>query len=201
MSTDLPRLYTQTRSGRKSRIPSCLYGTVFFCQEYPDGIYIDKRGNPVTDREFVVPSDIVCDLIPKELLHTLPPHERREQINLREDIKCRISHETYIKKDVDYDPSSLSTDDDSDDYDDESTEIDTGCEEDDSDGGEEEDESDGGEEEDESDGGEEEDESGGGKDEDDSGGGKEEDESGEVGREEASHGRKRTKLTHIYIEN
>ena len=135
MSTDLPRLYPKTRSGRVCQIPSRLYGTVFFCQEYPDGVYIDKHGRPLPDRSFSIPSDTVCELVPKDLLHTLAPHERREQINLYEDIKCQESHETYVKNDVDYDPDQSQTessdeyDDDDDDLD-ESTDIDTGCEED-----------------------------------------------------------------------
>jgi hypothetical protein len=141
--SDLPSLYPFTRSGRKRQIPTKLFDTVFFCQEYPNGVYIDKKGHPSLGTILNIPDDKLQDVVPKCLLHTLVPHERREQIDMREDIKCRTSHQDYIDDDVDYNPDSNETDHDAeedegdDDEDEFSSDIDTegdeSCEDEDSD--------------------------------------------------------------------
>ena len=56
---DLPHLYTQTRSGRKSQLPMRIRGTVFFCIEFPSGVYIDYDGipRPGDSGQFKIPAE------------------------------------------------------------------------------------------------------------------------------------------------
>lgn len=96
--SELPRLHQTTRSGRMIQLPCRIWNTVFFCLEYPDGIYIDKKGIPRPDTIHDVPSDSV-DIA--DDLNILSKQERREQRNLREDLKCKSENGAYYN-DKDY---------------------------------------------------------------------------------------------------
>ena len=102
MSSDLPRLYpTKTRSGRGGSIPTRLYNSIYFCIEYPDGVYIDKKGRPRPELVVDAPSDIVNMIQDKDQLASLSKAERREQYNLVSDKHRRAE----AREDRDYQQS------------------------------------------------------------------------------------------------
>jgi hypothetical protein len=109
-TNELPRLYPQSRSGRVIKTPRRLWNSVFFCIEYPDGIFIDKKGIPRPDRVVGVPTDIVMDIVPESDRSLLPTFVRRAQKNLRDDLKCKTDNIEYYN-DEDYTDKTESDDD------------------------------------------------------------------------------------------
>jgi flagellar biosynthesis GTPase FlhF len=100
--SDLPPLFPVTRSGRKRIMPARIRNSIFFCQEYPDGVYIDKNGTPqpgvAVDMNGTNIELLICS---KQDRHLLSKEERIEQRNIREDARCEKDHLHY-NDDIDY---------------------------------------------------------------------------------------------------
>jgi hypothetical protein len=113
---ELPRLYpAQSKSGRKIQIPNRIWNSVFFCIEYPNGILIDKTGVPRPEMKVHAPDDFQVGLYKDDELCELSKPERREQRNLRVDIKCQNDYTDYYKDDEyspDVDIQSVSSEND-----------------------------------------------------------------------------------------
>ena len=149
----LPRLFPHTyskynrpRRNRSRRIPTRLWGTVYVCLEYPNGVYIDKKGVPRPEADMTLPKLQHVPIIPKDQWDKLSAEERCEQRNLRYDslvkkeeallkeraVKKNLMAETKKEEDGDDDDDEVIGGDD-DDYipevDDEDTDDDNDDEE------------------------------------------------------------------------
>ena len=105
---ELPRLYparysTSERPRRNNiKLPSRLWNTVLCCVEYPDGIFIDKHGQPRPDVSVKLPKFEKVKLLTEVELQTLSKAEREEQRNLRYD--ALIKSESSGPSDDEYNP-------------------------------------------------------------------------------------------------
>lgn len=102
----LPRLYPPcSQAGRPKRtktIPRSIWNTVYFCVEYPDGVYITPHGVPDVSVRVDLPSTEVAVATSVEfpLLHR---EERLEQLQMRNQNRTHTSHQDYYV-DADYVP-------------------------------------------------------------------------------------------------
>jgi hypothetical protein len=94
--TELPRLFQQSRSGRKIQVPTRIWNTVFFCIEYPDGVFIDTAGIPRPEEGVQVPSDLETSVCADaSVVCEMSTPERREQRDMREDVRGRSDFIDY----------------------------------------------------------------------------------------------------------
>lgn len=143
---DLPRLYpvsNSTRPQRKRRLPMSLRERVYFCIEYPDGVYIDANGHPDPSVHIDTKHTEDTELLPLDVVKKLTGPQKYEQLQLHSTLNAKLSHIPYYDDgefvpDDTADGSSSSSDEDdltdeceSDDSDDAShSEEDDSCEDD-----------------------------------------------------------------------
>lgn len=108
----LPRLYphsyntTTNRPKRTKTIPHHIYDSIYFCIEYPNGVYIDKHGVPDTSVPVDIPTPDI-KLLPTDEIRGLDTPERIEQLQMHYDEKVYNSHASYIQQDeVEYIPET-----------------------------------------------------------------------------------------------
>ena len=102
---DLPRLYPNTNSTRPQRtrrLPLSLRERVYFCIEYPNGIYIDACGQP--DPSVWVDTKHTEDtaILPLDVVQTLSGPEKYEQLQLHSTKNAQQSHSAYYEGDDDF---------------------------------------------------------------------------------------------------
>lgn len=142
---DLPRLFPSTHSvsGRPTRqsrnkIPRRLWNTVYVCQEYPDGVFIDKYGHPDPSADVELPKEEEVKLVTNlAKLQAMTAEEKREQADLAYDLLLQNDRKrakvVENKNDDDDDYEFVASDEDDEDDDDEldEDELDEGDEGDD----------------------------------------------------------------------
>jgi hypothetical protein len=104
---ELPSLYpssygsTRPQRSSRSRIPAKFWGTVYVCREYPEGIYIDKLGNPRAEKRVCLPklsSREPVLITDRAELASLSKEERSEQYCLRYGMLAKKDDEKINKK-------------------------------------------------------------------------------------------------------
>ena len=113
---DLPRLYPVSYSNSSRprrtnvRLPERFHNAVYFCVEYPDGVYIDRYGAPKPEVTVKLPKPMTR-IVPDSELHKLTREQRQEQTNLKYE---RMLAQEHAHQDDDYETeeSELSEDDD-----------------------------------------------------------------------------------------
>jgi len=134
---DLPRLFPKIYSSvvrqRRSRprLPSRMFNTVCRFVEYPNGVYIDKYGEPQPDVKVKVPQCSRVKILKKRERDLLPTEEREEQSDLLYDKMIKFENDerknsTKKRKidddDYDDDEDNDEDDEDEDEYDDDDDE-------------------------------------------------------------------------------
>lgn len=143
----LPRLYpstsTSSRPVRASRytIPKRLWGTVYVCHEYPDGVFINKHGVPEPHKNMSLPKIKPVKLVTDpNALKLLSPEERAEQADLAYDQLLKLDRKRKRKREEEKDEvveseeeessDDMYEEDDDDDYDDDDDDDDEYVDED-----------------------------------------------------------------------
>lgn len=86
---DLPRLFSTSRRARNmTTVSSHLWGSVVFCIEYPNGVYVNDKGVVCLDEDVSeIPEDDEVRLVDRSSpeYQKLSFEERQEQVQLRRD--------------------------------------------------------------------------------------------------------------------
>lgn len=138
---DLPRLFSTSRRARNlTTVASHLWDRVIFCIEYPNGVYINKKGVVCLDEDMSqIPQDDEVLLVDRSspAYQKLSLEERKEQVQLRRDRTNNAEFAKYYS-DPDYSDDEMvsqgwssessSTEDAPTDEDEETNETDSGNE-------------------------------------------------------------------------